>query len=362
MKKGLLFIWFLSVLCGAVSAQVPQDMVYHDALEFNLIGKMMDRTTNPYHRIDTLKYKGFTKSENEQVRSTSGLAVVFKTNSPAIYLRACYGYKNYSTKTMGIALRGYDLYIKENGEWLWASSACPSLNKEDEPFMLLSGMDTREKECLLYLPLYSELYKLEIGVMPTAEIFTAESSFRSRVGIFGSSYTQGISAGRPGMTYPAQFTRHTGIQLLSLGCSGNCKMQPYFADALCDAEVDAFIFDSFSNPDAEMIAERLFPFIEKIQSAHPGKPLIFQQTIYRERRNFNHEVDAIESAKQEMAEKLMAQAVKKYKDVYFIRPNATSSDHETSVDGVHPSDEGYRIWAKSIEKPVMKILKKYGIQ
>lgn len=362
MKKISSCMLLLLVLCGMLSAQVPNEVVYHDALEFNLIGKIMDGTANPYHRVDTLKYKGFTKGENEQVRSSSGLAIVFKTNSPAIYLRARYGYRNYGQNTMGIALRGYDLYIKEKGEWRWASSACPALNKENNPFLLLSGMDREEKECLLYLPLYSELYKLEIGVMPGSEIYSAESPFRSRVGIFGSSYTQGISASRPGMTYPAQFTRHTGIQLLSLGCSGNCKMQPYFADALCDADVDAFIFDCFSNPNAQMIEERLFPFIEKIQKAHPGKPLIFQQTIYRERRHFNHEVDKTERAKQEMAQKLMAEAVKKYKDVYFIQPCATSPDHETSVDGIHPSNEGYRLWSESIEKPILKILRKYGIR
>ena len=159
-----------------------------------------------------------------------------------------------------------------------------------------------------------------------------------------------------------QLMRMTGLQFLSLGCSGNCKMQPYFADVLCDADVDAFVFDCFSNPDAKMIEERLFPFIEKIQSAHPGKPLIFQQTIYREGRNFSQSVDAKESAKQAMAEKLMKEAVKKYDDVYFIQTNATDQMHSTSVDGIHPSDYGYTLWAESIRKPILKILKKYGIK
>ena len=164
------------------------------------------------------------------------------------------------------------------------------------------------------------------------------------------------------MSYPMQLMRMTGLQFLSLGCSGNCKMQPYFADVLCDADVDAFVFDCFSNPDAKMIEERLFPFIEKIQAAHPGKPLIFQQTIYREGRNFSQSVDAKESAKQAMAEKLMKEAVKKYEDVYFIRTNATDAMHSTSVDGIHPSDYGYTLWAQSIRKPILKILKKYGIR
>ncbi len=100
-----------------------------------------------------------------------------------------------------------------------------------------------------------------------SEIAPLESPFRHRIAIFGSSYTHGISTSRAGMSYPMQLMRHTGLQFLSLGCSGNCKMQPYFADVLCDVKADAFVFDAFSNPDAEMIEERLFPFIEKLQAA-----------------------------------------------------------------------------------------------
>ena len=112
-----------------------------------------------------------------------------------------------------------------------------------------------------------------------------------------------------------------------------------------------------------MINERLFPFIEKIQSAHPDIPLIFQQTIYREKRNFCLSEEEKESAKQEMAAKLMKEACKKYKNVYFIEtPDAADELQETSVDGTHPNDYGYTLWAKSIEKPLLKILKKYGIK
>ena len=366
MKRLSIIILVSLVSILGVSSLYAQDnlsgIVYTDASQLTMVGKLMTDTPNPFHRADTVKYKGFTSSENEQVRSSSGLALVFKTDSPALYIKADYGYKSYGTNTMGIALRGFDLYIKKDGKWLWASSACPRLNDENTPFLLLGGMSSEMKECLVYLPLYSELNNLYIGTLEGSAIESVVSPFRHRIGVFGSSYTHGISASRPGMTYPAQFTRHTGIQLLSLGCSGNCKLQPYFADMLCDAEVDAFLFDSFSNPTPEEVIERLFPFIEKIQAAHPGIPLIFQQTIYRERRNFNNDVEKSENAKQERAEEMMKEACKKYKDVYFIRPCATSKDHETSVDGVHPSDEGYRLWSLSIEKQVLRILKRYNLK
>jgi hypothetical protein len=263
---------------------------------------------------------------------------------------------------MGISLRGYDLYIKKDGEWLYAASKAAGNGKEEDNLVIIKDMDDSMKECMLYLPIYSEEYSVKIGVQEGAVLESIESPFRHRIGIFGSSYTQGISTSRPGMSYPMQLMRMTGLQLLSLGCSGNCKMQPYFADVLCDADVDAFIFDCFSNPNAKMIEERLFPFIERIQAAHPGKPLIFQQTIYRESRNFSLSAADKESKKQAMAEKLMKEAVKKYKDVYFIQTNATNEIHSTSVDGIHPSDYGYTLWAESIRKPVVKILKKYGIR
>jgi lysophospholipase L1-like esterase len=58
----------------------------------------------------------------------------------------------------------------------------------------------------------------------------------------------------------------------------------------------------------------------------------------------------------------MAIACKKYKDVYYIYPNATPKDHEAQIDATHPGNYGYQLWAESIEKPVLKILRKYGIR
>ena len=364
MKRLILLFAAVAITLSAL-AQTPKDVkyVFTEASDLNLIGKIHDKTPNPYHRVDTVKYKGFTKGENRQVRCPAGLAVLFKTNSTVITVQTDFGYEYSSVATMPIAYRGYDLYIREKGKWIWAGNAATKHGEHSEDnIVIVNNMDGKEKECMLYLPIYSEIYSAKIGVQEGSYIKPMESPFTHRIGIFGSSYTHGISTSRAGMSYPMQFMRSTGLQILSLGCSGNSKLQPYFADVLCAAEVDALVFDSFSNPHAEMIEERLFPFIEKIQSAHPDIPLIFQQTIYRERRNFDLNTEKVENAKQEMAAKLMKEACKKYKNVYFIQTNATDELHETSVDGTHPGDYGYTLWAKSIEKPLLKILRKYGIK
>ena len=356
MRK--IIIPFLLALTVGASAQ-NSVMVYTEASELTLTGKLMT-TPNPYHRVDTVRFKGFTKSENNQVRNSAGIAVAFRTDSKTISVLTDYGEVGWPNNTSGFSARGYDLYIRRDGQWIWAGAGVPGdLGK---PFNIISNMDGTMKECLMYLPLLSEEYSVKIGVEPGAVLVPLENPFRHRIGIFGSSFTHGVSTSRAGMTYPAIFSRETGLQLLSLGCNGNCKMQDYFADVLAAADVDALIFDSFSNPSIEQIKERLFPFIEKLQAAHPGKPLIFQRTIYREWRNFNKRIDQEQAAKIEVADSLMKIACKKYKDVYYIHPNASAPDHETSQDGTHPSDRGYQLWARSIEKPVKKILRKYGIR
>ena len=83
MKKTILSAFDLAALCMCAFAQTPE-YVYTEASELNLIGKLFNDTPNPYHRVDTCVYKGFTKGENEQVRSSAGLAVLFRTDSPSI--------------------------------------------------------------------------------------------------------------------------------------------------------------------------------------------------------------------------------------------------------------------------------------
>ena len=367
MKKTLLLLPLLAFALLA-SAQNP-DYVYTEASELTLVGKLMPgKTANPYHRVDTTLYKGFTKRENLLVRMSSGMACAFRTNTRSISVLTRYGEMDDPVNSTLISARGYDLYIRKDGKWLWAASGVNSRNNLEKPLTLIAGMDGQEHECLLYFPNFSEELSIQVGVETGATLAPLENPFRHRIAIWGSSFTHGTSTSRAGMTYPAQFSRATGIQMLSLGCSGRCMMQDYFADVLADVEADAFVFDAFSNPLAPVIRERLVPFIDRMVAAHPGKPLIFQQTIYRERRNFNVTDDEKEQAKMDAAAQIFREIKstregrKKYKDVYFIVPDACPPSHEASVDGTHPDNYGYTLWEQSIEKQIIRILRRYGIR
>ena len=361
MKKNVLIV-FMAFAATCAVAQAQTGMKYTEASDLTLTGKMMD-TPNPYHRIDTCTYKGFSEGQNFQARCASGLAVLFRTNSTSVSVLPEYGEYRRSLTAPDLAQLGFDLYIKKNGRWLFAGSGVGRQQNDGKPVTLVRDMDGQMKECMLHLPMYSELYSVKIVTDGDADISAMESPFRHRVAIYGSSYTQGACISRPGMSYPLQMMRNTGIQILNFGFGGNCKMQPQFAAVLEDADVDAIIFDCFSNPNAARIEAVTLPFIERMVKAHPDIPLIFIATVYRENRNFSLKNDRYEQAKADAAAKVMEIAVDKYDNVYFVSPDTlTGNDHETSVDGVHPSDMGYTRWARTIEKPVLKILKKYGIK
>jgi lysophospholipase L1-like esterase len=231
------------------------------------------------------------------------------------------------------------------------------------PLRIVTGMAEGEKECILYLPLFSELLSLEIGVEKGSKIEALPNPFRHNIAVFGSSFTHGHSASGAGLTWPAFLSRSTNLHLCSFGMSGNSKLQPYLGEVFGQTKADALICDAFSNPTIEQIETRIRPFIESVRKGNPDMPIIFISTIYRESRNFNTRSEAKEQARIEFVEKIMAKVVKEYKSVYFVNvPNQTGTDHVTSADGTHPYSYGYHRWAQAIEKPILKILKKHGIK
>lgn len=355
MKK--LFIFLLTVgLTLSASAQN-----YTDVLDLTLFGKVFE-TSHPFDRIDPLP--GMTDGERNQAKQSSGLAVAFSTNSKSIGVRVVYrGSGSIGGNSATIAARGFDLYMKtKDARWMWAGNGFPKKFDADVPHevQLIQDSGTNEKACILYLPLTSRIASLEVITDEGAWIESSPAPFKGRIAVFGSSFTQGSGAGRCAMTWEAQLSRATGLNFMNFGFSGNCKLQPYFADALCGAHVDAYVFDAFSNPTPAEVRERLEPFIQKLTKARPGVPLIFLQTIRREKRNFSSSYDAKEYAKRVNAEKLMKEMTEKYPDVYWVNTtNATSSRNEATSDGTHPDSYGYTLWMESVKEPIIEILRKY---
>ena len=326
--------------------------------DLTLIGKLMP-TPERYVRVDTVKYDGFTDYQRRRLNlESAGLALVFNTNSDRILVNMDYKRKHHAYNGTDVASAGCDLYIKRDGKWMYAGSGLPS--DKGEPITLVSNMAPGEKECLLYLPLRSEVGEVYVGVEPGSKITAAPNPFKHKIVFWGSSFTHGVSANRAGMAYPLQFQRSTGLDVRSLGVSGNSKLQQSYAKVLADTEADAFVFDAFSNPQAPEIRENFDAFLKTLRAKHPTTPIIFQQTIYRGSRNFDTKNDKTEAAKMAAAEEVVRNAMKTDPNIYIVYP-AADTDGSTCTDKTHPSDMGYYNWMMSIRQPILDILAKYNI-
>ena len=235
MKRLFMAVVCVAIVLSAAAQRKAPKLDYVNALDLTMIGKLCE-TTNPYHRMETEKVEGISKGEAHLLKMTSGLAIAFRTNAKAIYVKARYGkntiWNQYAPLT---STQGFNLFIKDaEGEWTWAASRAHKItphpsrfDKMAEPLHIISGLYEGEKECLLYLPLFSELEGLEIGITPGADIEKMPNPFRYNIAVFGSSFTHGSCASGAGLTWPAFLSRSTDWHICSFGMSGNSKLQPY---------------------------------------------------------------------------------------------------------------------------------------
>ena len=176
-----------AALLAAISA-FAQEFVYTEATDLTITGKVFPDTPEPYQRMDFEKYGGWEDKDLGLLRQSSGIIVSFKTDAQAINMKAivCGGWgSNYGD-------RGFDLYIRKDGRWLWAGSATiPKGNDEYRVCKLITDMAPGEKECIVYFPNFSEIRSAQVGVPAGCTLLPGEKPFTHDIVLYGSSFTHG---------------------------------------------------------------------------------------------------------------------------------------------------------------------------
>ena len=359
---GLILSFLLLNYSFGLRAQNEKpSLKYTDGKELTLIGKIADGPHH-YHRVDTSAYKITNAYIQRLLSNPAGMALVFKTNSTSIQVKWCVADFKPSPTLTPAANKGLDLYIKKQGAWQYAGTAKP--DSSCSVGMIAANMDSSEKECLLYLPLYEELKSIQVGVDQQATINSADYPVRNKVLVYGSSITQGAAASRPGLAYPAILERKSGISFLNLGLSGSAKMENYMADLIATIDADAYILDCVPNSSPQIIKERTAYLVKTIRDKHPGKPIIVINTIFREQGHFNRKVyETVTGQIRNMKEQVDSLKKEGIKDLYYIDvKHVLGEDHEGTSDGVHPNDLGFHRMTLLLQKELKPIFRKYGIR
>ena len=354
-------ILLLCAACFKASAQKTDNLNFTSASTFTLVGKS-ETTPNRYDRIDTNKYKGLPPRVAQLLTNSAGLAISFKTNSQVIAAKWCVSKSRALPNMMPTAQKGVDLYIKNGNIWQFAGIGRVSGMCNNE--VLINHMDNTEKECLLYLPLYDMVDKVEIGIEKQASISSNKDPFNKRVLIYGSSIVQGTGASRPGMAYPARLSRATGINFINLGLSGSAKMEPEVANMVAAIDADAYILDCVPNTNPQLVTERTANLINTIRSKHANAPIIVLQSLVRETGYWDKVLGSqVKQQNLNVQTEVLKLLQKGMKNLYFITSeNMIGTDHEGTIDGTHPNDLGYDRMIVHIQPQILSILSKYDIK
>ena len=332
-------------LLVALTAQAQT--VYYDASAFPLLGKVSDATETRYERLPA-KLNGVSRQVIWSLgKSTAGLAIRFCSDSRQISAR----WETLDDRNMNhmaaTGSRGLDLYCLENGVWTYMKTAIPTAKQSET--VIISNMESKERELMLYLPLYNGIVSVEIGVDSTAFIGQPKIDLPSRIKpvvAYGTSILQGGCASRTGMAHTNILSRMLNREVINLGFSGNAHLDYEIAELMAECDASLYMLDFVPNCSAEIINEKTEKFYRILRNKHPDTPILFIETLIRPFSKYDlickKRIQEQNEALHAVFDSLKA---KNEKNIYLI-PADIGTDNEASVDGTHLTDLGFMRYAE----------------
>lgn len=290
---------------------------------------------NDFKRLDEKYF--ISESVNTLHKHPSGVNITFKTNSKVIKIKAALDGKGYMAHMTAVAILGFDLYYKHEGEFVFVSTT--KVDKANYEVVLLDDIDDSEKEFRLYFPLYRALEEAYIGIEEDARFeYVKEES--EKVVIYGTSITQGGSVTRPGMSYTNILDRITNYEIINLGFSGSAHLEEEMTDVINAIDKKYLILEVEANNTHQSLVEKLPNFLNKLKD----KNIILVS-------HFPHSQALIKKSLKAAIEKNY-QFQKQFENLLFLdgRKLLKKLNYEGTVDGVHLTDLGCYYLAHELKK------------
>ncbi len=326
-------------------AQEKVELKYVDASEFELIGKGFTNTKSLYERLPASLEERLRSNLWKESTNSSGLAIRFRSNSSVIAakwevtLNRVY---NHMTPT---ATKGLDLYCLVDGKWKFVKPARPSTKNKKSSTIIIENLDPREREFMLYLPMYDGLISLEIGVETDAFIKNPGINSPRKekpVVLYGTSVTQGACASRAGMQFSSQLSRMLDRQIINLGFNDQGRLDVEVAEVMADIDASCFIIDCLGNNGISKLPDKLTFFYNAIRSKNSKAPIVLVEQTYYTYTLFNNKTFNYIQRKNNILREFYNKTAKKDKNLHYVEGyEKIGSDMEGTMDGSHVTDLGF---------------------
>lgn len=323
-------------------------------------GQGFDDTATTWSRLPARYKDKVTKGVWSAGRTAAGITLRFVTDSPVIYAKwdAPRHSMNHMART---GSNGLDLYAFENNAWHYMATGIPASDGsttarifprpygKDKPDQTKPGAS---REYLVFLPTYSELNNIAIGVIPNSAISTGTNRYENKKPIvfYGTSISQGGCAPRSGLGHIERLHRALDYPTINLGFSGSGKCEPIMADMLAEIPAALYVIETVPNMEPSLIAERGLPFIKSLREKQPDTPILM-----------------VESPNVPLNSDLNVEWKKVYdqataagmKNLHYLPGKDLFGDTDNpTVDTVHPTDLGFYQMAQHYEPVIREIMGK----
>lgn len=311
---------------------------------------LSDREGRRYWRLPADVIDQVNSGVSEVAKFPSGARVRFATDSRRIALCAVVGPAGYIKNVGAIGKCGLAGYV--DGEWHYVVYPAAS---DAEEMTGAYDLDGKMHEHTVYLPLFTPLYDLMIGLDDDAQVKPPRPyAVQKPIVFYGSSITNGASATHAGNAYVSIVCRRLDASFLNLGFSGSARGEESIARYIAGLDMSLFVMDYDHNaPDAAHLEATHERFFRIVREAQPDLPIAL---ISKPDFDIDPKGNAARRAViRRTYEHALAAGDARVRFIDGETLFGTTERRDCLVDGIHPNDLGFRRMADAIT-PVLREL------
>lgn len=345
----------ISVFCSAQTA-------WHNPQTegAKLHGQLMQEQprSNYYQRLPDAIKKNVREAVWRLSMNSAGETIRFYTNSPKIVVRYQVS-ESYALDHMpSTGKSGLDMYATDPmGLKKWCAATrnfADTITYNYSNLFYKNNFHKLGYEYELYLPTYNSVKWIEIGVDEGAYFKFVNPTSELPIIVYGTSIAQGACASRPGMIWPSIVAREMEYPLVNLGFSGNGRLEKGVLDVIKATQARAVILDCMPNIFSETkqkIIDLTTNAVREIRKSQPNVPIILTDHLGYPHSSIQGEwhefVVKCCEANQEAFQKLLSEG---YMNLHYITYNDIALPSDATVEAIHPSDWGMRVYADAYIK------------
>lgn len=300
-------------------------------------------------------------------RQTPGLSLRFVSNAPEMIVQYKLSATIPTRNTSAFAANSVDLYaIDSDGLWHWTSSKSLIKDSVQHVFFQLLANDNFHKlgrEYQLFLPLFSSIDDLKIGVPQGSLIKPLPVRAEKPIVVLGSSIVRGEGATRPGLAWTNILSRNMDRDVLNFSFGENNFLEKGLIERISDTDARIYLIDGLldlanESIDSIKLSRYIIDAVKIMRARHPLTPILCTE-------HAGYADGYLQPNRQtyaDLSNRVLAAALNQLKGenitgIYMLTQKEINIQMDEMTDGAHPNDIGMMKYAVAYEKKIREIFR-----